>query len=54
MALVVLTDTCNLSCQACLHRNPGAAAVRALDEFLGAMKADGIEFMTMRDFAAQW
>jgi len=54
MPATIRADEATISFKAFLHRNTGAAAVRALDEFLGRMKADGVAFMTMKGFAAQW
>jgi peptidoglycan/xylan/chitin deacetylase (PgdA/CDA1 family) len=54
MPQTIAADEATISFKPFLWRNTGAPALRALDEFLSAMKANGVAFMTMKDVAATW
>jgi peptidoglycan-N-acetylglucosamine deacetylase len=49
----VHTDESTIALKPFLYENTGTPALRALDEFLGAMRDDGVRFVTMRDYAAE-
>jgi len=46
------TDECAIAFDEFLHRNTGAYALAALDEFVGRMAGAGAAFVTMRELAA--
>lgn len=46
------TDESTISFRAFLHKNTGRAAVRALSDFIAAMKQTGTAFTTLADYAA--
>ena len=47
------TDESTIALKPFAYDNTGTAALRALDEFIGAMRADGVQFVTMREYAEQ-
>jgi peptidoglycan/xylan/chitin deacetylase (PgdA/CDA1 family) len=53
MSGVVETDESTISLKPFAYQNTGAAALRALDEFLGLMREDGVRFLTMRNCAGK-
>jgi len=54
MPQTVASDEATISFKPFLYRNTGPLAVRALDEFIGAMTSNHVEFTTMRDLARAW
>jgi len=52
MPETVESDEVTLIFKPFLHVNTGPFAVEALDRFIGLMRRDGVEFATMRDYAA--
>lgn len=47
----VTTDECTIAFEPFLYHKTGPAAVKALDDFLGMMRGDGVTFITMKAFA---
>jgi peptidoglycan/xylan/chitin deacetylase (PgdA/CDA1 family) len=48
----ILTNEAEIRFKPFLYQNSGVFTLRALDEFLGAMKIVGVQFTRMKDFAA--
>ena len=51
MSPTVVTDESTITLGSFATERTGEAALRALDEFLGAMRDDGVEFVTLRTLA---
>jgi peptidoglycan-N-acetylglucosamine deacetylase len=53
MPKTIQTDEVEISFKPFLHENCGQVALKALDEFIGRMKREGIGFTTLRECAAK-
>lgn len=51
MPETIFTDEAAITFKPFLHKNTGNYALNALDEVIGGLKMDGVEFATMKDFA---
>lgn len=54
MPQTISTSEVDITFKPFLHQNCGEFAIRALDQYLDAMRRDGAAFTTMRELAAGW